>query len=67
LHIPTFEALLKSEGTLWISGPALAEGFSVEAAQALTRFLSERVQLPTVEPPFDFQDFTPRPLDESEE
>ena len=60
LHTPTFEALLKADGTLWLSGPALAEGFSVEAAQALTRFLSERVQLPPVEPVYDFKDFTPK-------
>ena len=66
LHTPTFEALLKTDGTLWLRGPALAEGFSVEAAQALTRFLSERVQLPPVEPPYDFKDFTPRRVDESE-
>jgi hypothetical protein len=66
LHTPTFEALLKADGTLWLSGPALAEGFSVEAAQTLTRFLSERVQLPPVEPPYDFKDFTPRRVDESE-
>ena len=66
LHTPTFEALLKADGTLWLSGPALAEGFSVEAVQALTRFLSERVQLPPVEPPYDFKDFTPRRVDESE-
>ena len=66
LHTPTFEALLKADGTLWLSGPALAEGFSVEAAQALTRFLSERVHLPPVEPPYDFKDFTPRRVDESE-
>ncbi len=38
LHTPTFEALLKEDGTLWLSGPALQEGFSVEAVQALTRF-----------------------------
>jgi len=66
LHTPTFEALLKADGTLWLSGPALAEGFSVEAAQALTRFLSERVQLPPVEPVYDFKDFTPRRVEESE-
>src|SRR3989442_1739866 len=53
LHTPTFEALLKADGTLWLSGPALQEGFSVEAAQALTRFLSERVQLPPVEPLYE--------------
>jgi hypothetical protein len=46
LHTPTFEALLKADGTLWLSGPALAEGFSVADVQVLTRFLSERVQLP---------------------
>src|SRR5436309_3111215 len=55
LHTPTFEALLRPDGTLWLSGPALAEGFSVEAVQSLTRFLSERVQLPPVEPPYDFR------------
>ncbi len=59
LHTPTFEALLKADGTLWLSGPALAEGFSVEAVQALTRFLSERVQ------PYDFKDFTPKRVEES--
>jgi len=35
LHTPTFEALLRADGTLWLRGPALAEGFSEEAAQAL--------------------------------
>ena len=64
LHTPTFEALLKADGALWLSGPALREGFSVEAAQALTRFLSERVQLPPLEPPYDFQDFRPTPIEE---
>lgn len=63
LRAPTFEALLKADGTLWLKGPALHEGFSVEAAQALTRFLSERVKLPPVEPPYDFSDFTPRRID----
>jgi len=64
LHTPTFEAVLKADGTLWLSGPALREGFSVEAAQSLTRFLSERVKLPPVEPPYDFSDFTPRSVEE---
>jgi hypothetical protein len=67
LHTPTFEALLKEDGTLWLSGPALAEGFSVEAAQALTRFLSERVQLPPVEPPYDFAGYTPKRVDTERE
>ncbi len=64
LHTPTFEALLKADGTLWLRGAALREGFSVEAVQALTRFLSERVKLPPLEPPYDFSDFTPRPVEE---
>ncbi len=64
LHTPTFEAKLKADGTLWLSGPALQEGFSVEAVQALTRFLSERVQLPPVDPPYDFKDFTPQRVEE---
>jgi hypothetical protein len=63
LHTPTFEALLKSDGTLFLSGPSLREGFSVEAVQALTRFLSERVELPPLEPPYDFSDFTPKPIE----
>jgi hypothetical protein len=42
LHTPTFEATLKADGTLWLTGAALREGFSVEAVQSLTRFLSER-------------------------
>ncbi len=67
LHTPTFEALIKADGTLWLSGPALREGFSVEAVQALTRFLSERVQLPPVEPPYDFSDFAPRRVDTESE
>ena len=50
LHTPTFEALLKADGTLYLSGPALREGFSITDAQALTRFLSERVPLPPVGP-----------------
>ncbi len=66
LHTPTFEALLKADGTLWISGPALAEGFSVEAVQALTRFLSERVQLPPKEPFLDITGYTPKRVEESE-
>jgi len=60
LHTPTFEALLKPDGTLYLSGPALAEGFSVSDTQALTRFLSERIKLPPVEPLYNFEDFTPR-------
>ena len=64
LHTPTFEATLKADGTLWLSGAALREGFSVEATQALTRFLSERVKLLPVEPSYDFSDFTPRPVEE---
>ena len=64
LHTPTFEALLKEDGTVFLSGPALQEGFSVDAVQALTRFLSERVKLPPIEPPYDFADFTPRPVEE---
>lgn len=46
LSTPTFKAELHADGTLWLSGAALHEGFSVEATQALTRFLSDRVQLP---------------------
>ena len=38
LHTPTFEATLKADGTLWLKGAALREGFSVEAVQALTCF-----------------------------
>ena len=64
LHTPTFEATLKADGTLWLKGAALREGFSVEAVQALTRFLSERVKLPPMEPPYDFEYFTPRPVEE---
>ena len=67
LYTPAFEALLKADGTLYLSGPALQEGFSVTDVQALTRFLSERVQLPPVEPLYDFSDFTPRRVDESSE
>ena len=66
LHTPTFEALLKANGTLWLSGPALQEGFSATDVQALTRFLSERVQLPPIEPPYDFKGFTPKRVDKSE-
>ena len=66
LHTPTFEALLKADGTLWLSGPALQEGFSATDMQAFTRFLSERVHLPPVEPPYDFEGFTPKRVDESE-
>ncbi len=66
MHTPTFEALLKADGTLWLSGPALAEGFSVEAVQALTRFLSERVQLPPKEPFLDITGYTPKRVEESE-
>ncbi len=64
LHAPTFEALLKEDGTLYLSGPALHEGFSIEAVQALTRFLAEHVKLPPVEPPYDFKDFTPKRVEE---
>jgi hypothetical protein len=66
LHTPTFEAVLKSDGTLYLSGPALREGFSAADVQALTRFLSERVTLPPVEPPYDFSDFTPKQVDSEE-
>jgi hypothetical protein len=64
LHSPTFKAQLKSDGTLFLSGAALREGFSVEAVQALTQFLSERVQLPPKEPVYDFSDFKPTRVDE---
>ena len=64
LHTPTFEALLKEDGTLWLSGLVLQEGFSVEGVQALTRFLIERVKLPPIEPPYDFEDFRPSPIEE---
>jgi hypothetical protein len=64
LHTPTFEAHLLPDGTLFLSGPALGEGFSAEAVQALTRFLSERVTVPPLEPPADFSDFVPRRVDE---
>jgi len=67
LHTPTFEAKLLADGTLWLSGAALREGFSVEAVQALTRFLSERVKLPPLEPPYDFSDFTPKRIDTESE
>ena len=67
LHTPTFEAKLLADGTLWLKGAALHEGFSVEAVQALTRFLSERVKLPPVEPPYDFADFTRHPVDTESE
>ena len=65
----TFEARLQADGTLYLGGVALREGFSPEAAQALIRFLSERVKLPVVEPPYEFpSDFTPRQVDvESED
>jgi hypothetical protein len=63
LHVPTFEAYLQVDGTLRLRGSALREGFSPEAAQALTRFLSEHVTLPPIEQPYDFSDFTPRRVD----
>jgi len=64
LHSSTFDAKLTEDATLYLQGVALREGFSVEAVQALTRFLSERVKLPPNEPPFDFGDFTPTPSEE---
>lgn len=64
LHTSTFKAQLKADGTLFLSGAALQEGFSVEAVQALTQFLSERVPLPPKEPPYDFQGFQPTRVDE---
>ena len=67
LHTPTFEAILKADGTLYLSGPALREGFSVADVQALTRFLSARVQLPPLEPPDDLEDIVLKPVDESEQ
>jgi len=36
----------------------------MEDVQALTRFLSERVSLPRIDPPYDFSDFTPKRVDE---
>jgi hypothetical protein len=44
LRTPTFQARLEKDGTLWLSGAALQEGFSVEGAQALTRFLMDHVE-----------------------
>lgn len=67
LHMPTFEALLKADGTLYLSGPALHEGFSVADVQALTRFLSERVQLPPIEPLYDFEQVIFKQVDEGEQ
>jgi hypothetical protein len=46
LHTPTFEAIIKPDGTLWLRGAAVYEHFSPEEAQALTQFLSERIELP---------------------
>lgn len=66
LHTPTFEAVLKADGTLYLSGPALQEGFSVTNVQTLTRFLSEYVHLPPIEPLYDFADFTPMSGDSEE-
>jgi hypothetical protein len=65
LHTLTFKAYLQADGTLYLHGSALQEGFSVEDVQALTRFLSERVKLPSQEPPYDFEDFSPKPVDEA--
>ena len=59
LNTPTFQATIKPDGTLWVYGPALFEGFSVEATQSLTRFLSTYVTFPPEEPPYDFRDDTP--------
>jgi hypothetical protein len=69
LHTATFEAALGLDGTLYLRGVALREGFSPEGTQALTRFLSERVKLPSVEPLYEFPaDFTPQHVDvESED
>ena len=67
LHTPTFEALLQEDGTLYLRGVALHEGFSPEAVQALTRFLSERVKVPDLPPPYDFSDYTPRRVDLGDE
>ncbi len=64
LHAPTFEAALKHDGWLYLSGAALNEGFSPEAAQALTRFLSAYVALPPLPPPYDFSDFTPKRVED---
>jgi hypothetical protein len=50
---------------LYLSGSALAEGFSVSDVQALTRFLSERVSACTsLEPLYNFEDFTPKRVEE---
>jgi hypothetical protein len=59
LHTPTFEAVLKAEGTLFLRGIALHEGFALGDVQALTRFLGERVPFPPVPPPSDFAGYTP--------
>jgi hypothetical protein len=67
LHTPTFEALLKADGTLWLSGPALREGFSTTDVQVLTRFLSERVRVTPLLPPNDGEDFQPRRVDTENE
>lgn len=64
LNTPTFIATITPDGSFFLRGPALVEGFSKEAVQALTRFLSENVQLPPKEPPYDFSDFHPQRIDE---
>ena len=58
LHTPTFEAKLAQDGTLTLLKPALGMTFSPEEARALTRFLSEHVQLPEEERP-SHEDFFP--------
>ncbi len=67
LHTTTFEAKLLVDGTLWLSGVALHEGFSVTDVQALTRFLSERVSLPSLPAPLDLSDFVPKQVDTESE
>lgn len=63
LHTPTFECQIKPDGTMFLRGPALREGFTLEAAQALTSFLLENVEVPAKPEPYDFSDFRPIRVD----
>jgi hypothetical protein len=55
LRTPTFEAHLQADGTLYLRGVALREGFSPTAAKALTRFLSEQINVEPLPPPSEIE------------
>lgn len=58
----TLTVALKPDGTLYLSGPALREGIAAEDVIALTRFLKERIRVPSLRSEDPFADFVPTPV-----